>query len=268
MVKNQRLMGWPFKGPPEDLSVLDVVKFGTIDYKLAGLYWLLMEQRASVIVAAGPAWAGKTTMLNALLDFLPPGVEMCFLQGYYEDFREANSRQPEKTYLVAEEISNHMYEYLWGAQVVKAYNLIPKGYAIGTTTHARNIQEVAYILNALGVKPDIIARLGAVITIQVARDKRMEDGYIRFVDTVSTLSISEKGLIAHILASRDRPDEELVYAEEENLQIVLKEKFGIKLDSVTAEIEKRGQLLKELDQKKVSHAELRKAIGEFYRGRG
>jgi hypothetical protein len=265
MARTVKWLGFPFRDIPEDLSVLDIIKFGTIDYKLAGLFWLLMEQRASVIVAAGPAWVGKTTMLNAMLDFLPPGVEMCFLQGYYEDFREANARKPEKTYLVAEEISNHMYEYLWGYQVVKAYNLLPKGHALGTTTHARNVQEVAYILNALGVKPDIIARLGAVVTMQVAYGKHLDDEPIRFVDTVSTLSISEQGLIAHILASRNRPDEPLSYAEEENLCLVLKHKFGIKYDSVTAEIEKRGQFLKDLDQKKVSHAELRQAIADFYK---
>ena len=141
MVKHQEWMGWPFRRMEEDLSILDVVKFGTIDYKLAGLFWLLRAPR-SVIVASGPIWAGKTTLFHAMLDLLPPEIDQYTLQGFYEDFREVSTQKPTKTYLVAEEISNHQYEYLWGYQVVKAFQFVKKGYAFGATTHARNIKEV------------------------------------------------------------------------------------------------------------------------------
>lgn len=264
MVK-QQWMGWPFQRDEEDLSVLDVIKFGTIDYKLAGLFWLLMEQRASVIVAAGPVWAGKTTMLHAMLDFLRPEIEQYTLQGYYEDFKHLGIEKPEHTYLVAEEISNHQYEYLWGFQVVKAFQMISKGYALGATTHARNIKDVAYILNALGVEPEKIANLGVVVTLQVARGKYVDDDYIRYVDTVSTLAITDDGLVAHVLASRHLPTEKLVYPPEEMLNKVLTGKFGLKYDSISAEIDKRGQILKELDEKKPSHQDLRQAIADFYK---
>ncbi len=258
-------MGWPFKDEEEDLSILDVVKFGTIDYKLAGLFWLIMESRASVIVASGPVWAGKTTLLHAILDFLRPEIEEYTLQGYYEDFQHLGGGKPENTYLVAEEISNHQYEYLWGFQVVKAFRQLAKGYAFGATTHARSIKEVAYILNALGVAPEIIAKLGLVVTLQVARGKRRDDDYIRYVDTVSTLNITDDGLVAHVLAWRDLPTEKLSFSTEKVLQKVLTDKFGLKYDSITDEIEKRGQLLAELDIKMASHQELLKAIGDFYK---
>ena len=264
MAKNQVWMNW-YRGVPEDLSILDVIKFGTVDYKTAGLFWLLMEQRASAIVAAGPAWVGKTTLLNALLDFVPPGVELCYLQGFYEDFSQLATRKPENTYLVAEEISNHQYEYLWGHQVVKAFNFISKGHALGTTTHARNIKEVAYILNALGVTPENIARVGLVVTMQVTRGKRFDDEPIRYVDTVSTLSISDEGLTAHILASRHLPEAPLTYPSEKDLYDVLTKKFGLKYPSISEEIEKRGALLKELDTRKISHKEFRQAVADFYR---
>jgi hypothetical protein len=265
MARSQAWMGWPFRRIDEDLSILDVIKFGTIDYKLAGLFWLLMENRASVIVAAGPVWAGKTTMLNSMLDFLRPGIEKYPLQGYYEDFKALGSLKPENTYMVAEEISNHQYEYLWGYQVVKAFQHVSKGYAFGATTHARNIKEVAYILNALGVEPEVIARLGVVVTLQVARGKYLDDEPIRYVDTVSTMAITDDGLVAHVLASRHLPAEKLVYPPEETLHKILFNKFAVKYGSISAEIEKRGQILRELDEKRCSHGELRKAIADFYR---
>jgi hypothetical protein len=264
MVKNQGWMGWPYQREDEDLSILDVIKFGTVDYKLAGLFWLLMEQRASIVVAAAPVWAGKTTLMHSMLDFLRPEVEQYTLQGFYEDFKHLGTQKPENSYLVAEEISNHQYEYLWGQQVVKAFQLISKGYALGATTHARSIKDVAYILNALGVEPEKIAQLGVVVTMQVARDKRMDDGYLRYVDTVSTLSITSDGLVAHVLASRHLPGEKLFYPVEEMLHKVLTSKFGLKYESISDEIEKRGQILKDLDEKKPSHQDLRQAIADFY----
>ncbi|MGD1120312.1 MAG: hypothetical protein ABR886_12670, partial [Dehalococcoidales bacterium] len=134
---------WSFLKVDETLSILDVLRWGEFDFKLAGLLWILMEKRASVLVAAGPSWAGKTTLFHSLLDFLPPGINQVTLNGYYEDFKSISSKKPETTYLVTEEISNHQYEYLWGYQVVKAFELTPKGYALGGTIHARNIREVA-----------------------------------------------------------------------------------------------------------------------------
>ena len=140
MVRYQGWAGWPFRRIDENLSILDVVKFGTIDYKLAGLLWFLMEHRASALVVAGPIWAGKTTLLHALLDFLPPEIEQVSLRGYEEDFKSLGTEKPENTYLITEEISNHSYEYIWGYQVVKAFELLPKGYALGATAHARSIR--------------------------------------------------------------------------------------------------------------------------------
>src|SRR4030042_5245600 len=143
-----------------------------------------MEHRASVMVAAGPIWAGKTTLLHALLDFLRPEIEQVSLRGYEEDFKSLGSDKPDKTYLITEEISNHSYEYLWGYQVTKAFELLPKGYALGGTIHARNIREVAYVLNALRVPLPLIASLGVIITLQVTRGLSYHDDFIRFVDTV------------------------------------------------------------------------------------
>ncbi|NLE09259.1 MAG: hypothetical protein GX631_08400, partial [Dehalococcoidales bacterium] len=86
MVRSSLWADWPFFKNSGHLSILDVIASGTIDFKLAGLLWLVMEYRASVIVAAGPSWAGKTTLFHAMLDFLRPEVEHVTLRGYDEDF--------------------------------------------------------------------------------------------------------------------------------------------------------------------------------------
>jgi hypothetical protein len=268
MARAQWWTDWTFRRMQDNYSILDVVRFGTIDFKLAGLLWLLMEHRASAIVAAGPVWAGKTTMLHALLDFLPPDIEQVSLGGYVEDFRSLGSEKPEKTYLVTEEISNHSYEYLWGYQVAKAFELLPRGYALGGTMHARNVREVAYILNALGVPLPLIAGLGVIVTLQVTRGRAFDDEPIRYVDTVSTLTLTKEGLTAQKLAWRHLPDEKFVYLPEQNLRETLVGKFPIGQSSVASEMEVRADYLSRLRGKGVvSRQALRKEIAGYYLSR-
>ncbi|HTC85890.1 MAG TPA: hypothetical protein VK656_04260 [Candidatus Acidoferrum sp.] len=59
---------------------------GTLDTSLAALLWLLVEARVPLVVAAGPSRTGKTTLLEAALDFLPVSVRRHELAGYAEDF--------------------------------------------------------------------------------------------------------------------------------------------------------------------------------------
>lgn len=264
MVKTQWWTDWSFHRIDETLSILDVFKWGEIDFKLAGLLWLLMEHRVSLIVAAGPSWAGKTTLFHALLDFLRPEINQVSLRGYEEDFKSLGSDKPENTYLITEEISNHSYEYLWGYQVAKAFELLPKGYALGGTIHARNIREVAYVLNALRVPLPLIANLGVIVTLQVAHGRSYYSEPIRYVDTVSTVNLTKDGLVAQILATRHLPDEKFVYPSEQSLHDTLFNKFSIKYNSVSSEIELRGDLLSQLHHKRCSRGEVRKAILEFY----
>jgi hypothetical protein len=268
MARTQWWADWMFRRIDEDFSILDVIKSGTIDYKLAGLLWLLMEHRASLIVASGPVWAGKTTLLHSLLDFLRPEIEQVTLRGYYEDFKSLGREKPENTYLVTEEISNHQYEYLWGYQVPKAFGFLSKGYALGGTIHARNIREVAYVLDALRVPVELIAGLGIIVTLQVTGGRSDEDEIIRFVDTVSTVSLTKDGLIAQILATRNLPDEKFVYPPEKSLHETLCKKFSMKYDSVSAEADLRGQLLSQLALKGIaSRKEVRKEIADYYHSR-
>jgi hypothetical protein len=203
-----------------------------------------------------------------MLDFLHAEIEQVSLRGYEEDFKSLGSEKPENTYLITEEISNHSYEYLWGYQVIRAFECLLRGYALGGTTHARNIREVAQVLNALGVALPLIASLGAVITLQVARGKYYDDEPIRYVDTVSTVNLTKEGLVAQILATRHLPDDKFIYTPEQDLHSILFNKFAIKYDNVSSEIEARGQFLSQLCVKGTcSREQVRKAISEFYQSR-
>lgn len=59
----------------EPLSIIDLIKLGTLDPKLATYFWLVLENRLTIMVMGGTG-AGKTTFLNALTNLLKPGLKI------------------------------------------------------------------------------------------------------------------------------------------------------------------------------------------------
>ena len=107
----------------------------------AAFLWMAVEQRASLVVASTIEDAGKTTMLTALLDFLPAEVETIYLRGWYERFDFLDSRDPRTTYLLCNEISNNLPTYLWGNGRAAACSSRPqRGFPLATTIARRHRQ--------------------------------------------------------------------------------------------------------------------------------
>ena len=61
--------GWHGYNHPEAMSITEILRAGTMPPRLAAALWLAMERGLSVILAADPPGAGKTTILTALLAF-------------------------------------------------------------------------------------------------------------------------------------------------------------------------------------------------------
>jgi len=252
----------------EGLSVLDLINAGTLDCKLASLLWILMEHRTSVLVASGPAWAGKTTLLNSILDFLPPEIQQISLQGYFEDFRFLNYSKPEKSYLVAEEISNHGFaEYLWGHKAVKVFHLLSQGYHIGSTLHARSSEEAIYYLNKyLGLSASVLVQLGIIVNLRATAGRRDEDEPIRRITSIEIILPAQEKLMIQSLAARQSTENGFNYLGDKDLQRVLAEKYFIGKYSVTAEMDTRSRILKHLiETGKSSRKEVRESVAQYHR---
>ena len=178
---------WGFKPvPPQPRSIVELIRAGTLDAQLAALLWLLVEARQPVIVAAARGRVGKTTLLTALLDFLPPGTRRVELAGIAETFdwlphaRELGWRgpmpqeapaercDPSTTYLIASELSDHLPAYTWGDAARVAVRAITVGYGLGATIHADSLEEVFDALHRppVALTDDELARLGTVVVLR------------------------------------------------------------------------------------------------------
>src|SRR5947199_2071160 len=100
------------------LSLAQIIALRSVDAETAALVWLLLEHGASFTVA-GPTdpqpGVGKTTTLNALLQFLPEGTALAYMSGMYENFgfTRIHDIEPENTYALCNEVSDHLAIYLW-----------------------------------------------------------------------------------------------------------------------------------------------------------
>ena len=153
------------------LSMAQIIAQGSVDAETVALTWLLLEHGVSLTVA-GPTdpqpGVGKTTTLNALLQFLPEGTALAYMSGMYENF--AFTRLPDidpaTTYALCNEVSNHLPIYMWG-RVARRYLTLPaQGYHIATSIHADTIDDVISMCHHdLHLRPVDVRRLGLVVNI-------------------------------------------------------------------------------------------------------
>lgn len=153
------------------LSLAQIIALGSVDVSTAALVWLILEHGVSLTVA-GPTdpqpGIGKTTTLNALLQFLPEGISLAYMSGMYEDFAftQLPDVEPEKIYALCNEVSNHLPIYMWG-RIARRYLMLPaQGYHIATSVHADTIREVVQMYQRdLRIPIEDIRRLGLVVNI-------------------------------------------------------------------------------------------------------
>lgn len=153
------------------LSLAQITAMGCVDAQSVALIWLLMEHGASLTVA-GPTdpqpGVGKTTTLNALLQFVPGDTALAYMSGMYEDFAftQLPDIEPEHTYALCNEVSDHLPIYMWGRVARRYLNLTADGYHIATSVHADTIDDVLYMYqHDLRLTVDDVRRLGLVVNI-------------------------------------------------------------------------------------------------------
>jgi hypothetical protein len=124
------------------LSLVDLIDAETIDLLLAAYLAAAMRAGASLLVGARPGGAGKTTVMCALLNFLPDHTTIravdspAVLAGAQGDARPGN------TCYLAHEINNApYYAYIWGQEAQTFFALAAQGHIIASNLHADTPQE-------------------------------------------------------------------------------------------------------------------------------
>ncbi len=233
------------------LSVAQIIALGSVDVETAALIWQLLEQGASLTVA-GPTdpqpGVGKTTTLNALLQFLPEGTGLVYMSGMYENF--AFTRLPDidpaTTYALCNEVSDHLPIYMWGRIARRYLTLTSQGYHVATSVHADTIDDVLSMYqHDLRLTGDDVRRLGLIINIGLvgrSYPARRRWFTTHFVDPTSSATVTPLPL-----SLWNQFDDTFEHADQAILD-VLASWAGVSAQEFNAALKARIDCLRELSQ--------------------
>ncbi len=123
------------------LSVFDLLEAKTLDLDLAAYLMARISRGASFMVGSVPGGAGKTTVMCALLNFIPVGVPLIAAtpEAVYKASKTAASSRA--CYICHEIGSGSYFAYLW-SDALRAYcRLSENGHVLATNLHADDLEE-------------------------------------------------------------------------------------------------------------------------------
>ena len=123
------------------LSIVDLLDAGTVDLKVASYLAAAISGGASFLTGAVPGGAGKTTIMAALLNFLPPDVPIIHAEGP-ETIRTGINNGSDRTCYLCQEIgSGGVPGYLWGEDARDFFSLTRHGHVVATNLHCDTLDQ-------------------------------------------------------------------------------------------------------------------------------
>jgi hypothetical protein len=126
---------------PVPMSAVELIGTPAIDSRLMATLWAVVARRRGVMLSSEAPQAGKTTLLSALVDFLPTDTTGIFVRGWWEEYDWLDEIPPGTGYLLINEMSDHLPIYVWGRAARGALMLAGQGWGIGATMHADSLPE-------------------------------------------------------------------------------------------------------------------------------
>jgi len=137
------------------LSVTDLIEAGTLSTEMAALCWLRVEDGVSFITGALRGGAGKTTLMAAILAFLPPNETIVTVGDRRVIDAALAGRLPLPATALAHEIGSGAYfGYIWGRDAADFFRVGESGVRRVTCMHADTPREAREKLLALGVRKE------------------------------------------------------------------------------------------------------------------
>ncbi len=156
------------------LSIVDLVEAGTVTRELAAYCLAAIGGGASFLVGALPGGAGKTTVMGALLNFVPAGVPLVPADGIESIARGLKVPPSSRRCFICHEIGGGpFYAYLWGEELRQYFRLAEAGHTLATNLHADTYEQAReQICGTNGVPESALRRMNLMFFLSVGRRGR------------------------------------------------------------------------------------------------
>ena len=178
------------------LSIFDLLAAKTLDLDLAAYLMARISKGSSFMVGSVPGGAGKTTVMCALLNFVPVDVPLipATAEAVYKAARTKTS--PRGCYVCHEIGSGSYFAYLWAESLREYCGLFEQGHMLATNLHADDLEQARdQVCGANNVQIEYFNRFELLIFL------RIDDDYFkahRWIEEVySSGGSSEHALIFH-----------------------------------------------------------------------
>ena len=269
------------------LSVVDLIRGGTINEELAAYFWLAMEFKMTGLIM-GVTGAGKTTMLNALATLFRPTIKVVTVEDTpelkltLENWVQLVSRPsygigPEKIGEVTlYDLIKVSLRYrpdviivgeVRGEEAYVLFQAIATGHGGLTTLHAEHIDAAVKRLTSppMNIPQSYIPLMNFALVVKRVRLYN-PDGTYRIARRVTEVwEVREYGdypLIARWDASERR---HFIYPEESQILKSIGDQTGKGYEWVLDEMSRRATVLRWMARKNITHyKEVARYINEYY----
>jgi hypothetical protein len=234
--------GWHGYNHPEALSITQILQAKTMPVRVAAILSLAMERGAPMILAAEPPGAGKTTILTALLAFAPPDSSVYFTRGWGETFAlPPRAAGDPPTYILVNEMSDHLPVYSWGPYVQRELELAAEGYSLMSTMHSETVDGVIEQLTEECDVPDAnVGHLALVVPMFVGMNAGR---HVRRVSEVAVLEPLGGSYDRHSVARWDPASDTYDVLSTPAQMNALARRFGMEDEDLVHTLAVREQLI-------------------------
>jgi len=269
-----------FKEDP--YTVIDLIKFGTINISIAAYLWMLVEAKMSFIIIGSTA-SGKTTLLNAITGLVHPDYKLFSV----EDVAEININHDNWFTLISRsgfglggegEIGmydlikagvRHRPDYLVvgeirGSEAYVMFQAMATGHGGLCTMHADSLESAVKRLQQkpMDIPPAYISLMNCALVVKRVKESSGQSG--RRVMTVSEITGANASHSAFAWSPRnDHFNEDL---RESPLLKKIADSTGKDLNEVLEEHKKRMDILKWMMEQNIrDYKKVSEVVGKYYR---
>ena len=249
-------------------SFLQLIANNTVDLRAAAVLWLLVERRASIIVAAEPDLVAKTNLLMALIDLIPPWYEQVYLKGRDENFSFVGEADPEKTYVLVPEFSNQTPAFIWGKSVLNLFRALDGGYSVLSTMRADSPEEVLASLEgkSLKVPKDLANKLHVVANVRKYQATRSPSYRVGHLALIGEQHEPRTGRLT-TLAGWDPDTDTFMHMQSQSTVASLAGRLGMDAEEVDEDLVRRSRRLEGwLGSGSNSVGAVRRVLASYYDG--